>query len=109
MKITQEHYNKLQASIIVTMSNLNELIKLRNKITEAHERPFNELLKFYEQGRFPRAEKVKDLQTRFCFDLYHEISNTEFTEFKKELYTYLNDDHIETALRKICPKVTKKY
>ncbi len=58
----------------------------------------------YNSGRFPRAEKVKDLQVRFNWDLLR-CSTFDITT----LYYYLNDDHIATALRRICPRVERNY
>ncbi len=58
----------------------------------------------YSAGRFARADKVKDLQTRFNFDLLR------YSGFKTTaLYSYLNDNHIATALRNICPQVPRNY
>lgn len=62
-----------------------------------------ELIKKYERMEIPRAEHVKDLQKRFCFDmLYYARIPSEFME---ELYEYMNDDHIYTALKHILPKL----
>lgn len=62
----------------------------------------------YETGNFPQAERVKDLQKRFCFDM---AWYAELNPFFCKLYRTedVNDDHIYTALKRICPKVTKKY
>lgn len=52
----------------------------------------------YIAGAFPRAEKVKDIDQRYRWDLCwastHPVS---------PLYDYLNDNHIDTALRAIVP------
>ena len=62
----------------------------------------------YEKGRFPRSDKVKDLQVRFCFDLASGAGLTDY--FCSTLYPNgCNDTHITTALKKICPKVVKRY
>jgi len=61
----------------------------------------------YENGDFPRSEKVKDLQTRFNFDLFH--FSGALSAVVNSVYEYANDEHIATALKKICPKVTKRY
>ncbi len=78
------------------------------------ERKINEILaKYpnlvddYEHGRFARSDKVKDLQRRFCFDLTYGAGLTQF--IVGTLYTYLNDDHLYTALRRICPTLERKY
>jgi hypothetical protein len=61
----------------------------------------------YETGNFERADKVKDLQTRFCFDLFYSAGLTAF--ICETVYLYASDSHILTALKSICPKVTKRY
>ena len=61
----------------------------------------------YETGNFPRSDYVKNLQTRFCFDLGYKARLSSF--YCTTLYTYANDTHIFTALKSICPKVTRKY
>jgi hypothetical protein len=91
MKIKPEHFNKIKELI--------EVFLFKHGMENVIEK--------YETGKFPRSEKVKDLQTRFNFDLYHysEASKTLSTE----IYRYADDTHIATALRRICPKVTRKY
>jgi len=63
------------------------------------------IIEEYEIGQFPRSDKVKDLQTRFCFDLFF-CTGIGVRDYYK---AGLNDDHIATALRRACPKVEKKY
>jgi len=104
MKITPEHYNKLDSLMKVKLGEIDAA--LRNPKEPSPENPYGNVIDFYETGRIPRADKVKDLQTRFCFDFFAYGTDSEF---KSELYQYLNDDHIETALRRIMPKVTKRY
>ena len=68
----------------------------------------NPLMKeHYELGKFNNAAKVKDLQIRFCFDISHFCGLTKY--FCKEIYSYADDNHIYTALKKICPKVIRKF
>ena len=65
-------------------------------------------LNAYEHGNFPRSEAVKDLQVRFCFDLAHGAGLGEY--FRTTLYPAgCNDSHITTALKKVCPKLVRKY
>lgn len=64
------------------------------------------LIEKYETGNFPRADKVKDLQVRFNFDLAYSAG---LNPLICELYSYLNDNQIQTALKAICPTVIKKY
>lgn len=61
----------------------------------------------YESGQFPRADVVKDLQKRFCFDLLYSAGLTSFV--CGTIYSYANDNHLYTALKSICPKVERKY
>lgn len=70
------------------------------------------LVKDYEQGNFTNAYRVTDLQMRFCFDILW-LAHKDVAGFKefhlKRLYSYLNDDHIYTALKRVCPKVSKRF
>jgi len=61
----------------------------------------------YENGRFDRSRLVKDLQQRFCFDLLHFSGLTKWV--CAELYSYVGDDHIYTALKSVCPEVKRMY
>lgn len=89
MKMSQAHYAHIETAIKA---------KLENWPTAAAD---------YAAGNFIRSERVKNLQQRFCFDLlYASIPSSWVCD---ELYPYLDDSHIFTALRKICPKVEKNY
>ena len=92
MKITPVHFE--------TLSNKIEAL------LEKHGR--EAVIEAYETGNFPRSEKTKDLQTRFNFDLLVAVFCQD-RDFMVEVYKYLNDAHISTALKKICPKITRKY
>ena len=50
----------------------------------------------YERCEFPRAEKVRDLYKRYRWDLVHASKFPINT-----LYSYLDDTHIDSALKKI--------
>lgn len=89
MKITKEHLQVLKTEI--------------NQVLVKHPNLINE----YESGQFARSEKVQDLQKRFCFDLMYGAGLTRF--ICDILYKYMNDDHLYTALKAVCPKITKKY
>lgn len=89
MKITTEHYNHIK----------QEIDKLLAANPEAVAR--------YERGEFPRSEKTQDLQRRFCFDVMYAAGLNKWV--CDNIYSYANDDHIYTALRKACPKVTRKF
>jgi hypothetical protein len=88
MKITSAHYSILENAI-------NEVLDIDNSN--------GELVADYETGSFPNSDKTKDIQKRFCFDLLYGAGLTSFV--CKELYQYLDDTHIYTALKSICPKL----
>lgn len=89
MKIKQVHFDHLKKAIDA------ELAKRPHLVAD------------YEKGHFPRADNVKDLQVRFNNDLLHIAGLGKY--ICDNLYSYLNDTHIETALNKICPSVTRRY
>lgn len=66
------------------------------------------LIERYEGGEFPLSERVKDLNTRFQFDLFYNVRQDLPDSAKEELYTMM-DSHIQTALRKIVPTITRRY
>lgn len=88
MKMKSEHFEHIKAEI--------EDVLLRHNIE-------NKLVEEYRQGLYPRADKTKDVQRRFCFDLLYGAGLSSFV--CANLYQYLNDDHIYTALKLICPKI----
>lgn len=91
MKIKAEHFTYIKGAIEKTIENHGEKL-----IVDA-----------YESGNFPRSEAVKDLQKRLCFDL---LSGSGLTSWVCDnLYSYLSDEHIYTALKAICPKVARNY
>ena len=92
MKIAEGHYDAMKAAI--------------ESIPDVHGMSLDDIAVSYEHGKFPRADKVKDLQKRFCFDLLHAANVSELVH---EIYEYANDDHIFAALKRICPKVTRAY
>lgn len=92
MKIKKEHFDHLQTSIDQVLAQYNNQ---------------GQLVSEYERGLFHRSEKTKDLQRRFCFDLLFGAGLNKFV--CDELYPYLNDDHIYTALKAIVPKVSRNY
>ena len=89
MKMTKEDYSKLELSI-------KEVLTRNPDAVEG-----------YQKGHFARSEKVKDLQKRFCWDCYHAIKNR--IETTDRLYKNLNDSHVYTALKMLCPTVTRQY
>lgn len=85
MKITATHFEILRAAI------------------SALDTPENR--QQYLDGKFSNSDKVRDLDTRYRFDLFHfaQLGGRFSTSYMRELYHYLNDDHIATALGKIVP------
>lgn len=61
----------------------------------------------YRSGRFPRAEAVRDLNMRYRWDLLNasglKIGDGVGIPGDLNLYQYLNDAHIDSALRSIVP------
>lgn len=55
----------------------------------------------YRTGNFPRADKVKDLNKRYRWDLFYMTKLVNNREFMGKINEYLNDDHLDTALRSI--------
>ncbi len=92
MKMKQEHFDEIKRLI-------EEHIESEGG-TEA-------MVKRYETGDFERPLAVHDLQTRFCWDMFYKAVSGGVSV--PELYAYLVDSHILTALKKICPKVTRRY
>ena len=90
MKITKGNYAFLKTSIDKVLA------KYPNVIEE------------YETGRFARSDRTKDLQRRFCWDLLYAAG---IGGWVSTLYNVngMNDDHIYTALKAICPTLTKRY
>ncbi len=61
-------------------------------------------LQDYAAGRFPRADKVRDLQRRFAFDVFAAACRVD-SELSGTLYEYCTDDNINTALQRIVPTI----
>ena len=55
----------------------------------------------YRDGRFPRADKVHDLEVRYRWDLYWAVGGLRRVLAGVE-HSY-KDAHIDTALRRIVP------
>jgi len=89
MKIKTEHVETMRAAISATLEKYPTIIQL------------------YENGHFTGADKTGDLQKRFCFDLMFAAKLTPFV--CDTIYSYANDAHLFTALKTICPKITRRY
>jgi hypothetical protein len=58
-----------------------------------------DIIDMYERRDIPRAESVRDINKRFRWDMFRLGGLTSWT--CDTLYPYLNDDHIDTALRHV--------
>ena len=56
----------------------------------------------YREGRFPRADRVKDLDMRYRWDLYHAGRVSDVLD-RWGSGDGLTDAHIDTGLRRIVP------
>lgn len=61
----------------------------------------------YREGRFPRAEAVKDLDTRYRWDLYHASRCVDVIKGDGDYPQDLTTNHIDTALRRIVQPLGK--
>lgn len=60
----------------------------------------------YKQGDFPRADRVKDLNKRYRWDLYWDATvGDTHRSLRDALWDYMDDTHHDTALRNIVPKL----
>lgn len=89
MKIKVEHY-KILKQLIKDVKTTHGLTKLLE---------YKESLK--------NDSRVKDLDKRFRWDLFWEIKAAERSKLVDDLYEYMNDDHIDTALKNIVKEVVK--
>ena len=80
MKIKPQHYSIIKDSI-------NQFMESHKGLLEQH----------YQDIKI--NNKAKDIDKRFRWDIIHGAGLTQF--ICKELYPYLNDDHIDTALRRV--------
>lgn len=59
----------------------------------------------YRRNMFPRAEACTDKNKRYRWDCLYEavaaVASDPYPDYMNGLYRYLNDDHIDTALRAI--------
>ena len=89
LKISQYHFDILQGAI-------SDLLL---------ERP--DLVQLYETGQFQNSDRVKDLNMRFRWDMLHCAIGSSW--ICSNLYSYLDDRHIDSALKKIVPTIVRKY
>lgn len=92
MKMKPEDFQELKSAVDAVLDRLG-----REAVVER-----------YEAGAFPRSAETRDLQTRFCWDMLWETGMAT-REWRKAVYAYLDDSHVLTALKAICPKVERRY
>lgn len=68
-----------------------------------------ELASLYEKGLFQDSDKVKDLQTRFVWDIFYFIPFPDRIEFTDSFYEYANDAHLLTALKYVLFNLQRKF
>jgi hypothetical protein len=83
MKMKPEHYQSLKHAI------------------DAFLEAYPEIPDRYRNGDYPNADRTKELNRRFRWDLFWAVRH----EFDVELWDYLLDEHIDTALRRIVPEL----
>jgi hypothetical protein len=83
MTITTDHLNHMRAAIVPLDTP--------------------ERREAYRTGNFPRADKVKDLNTRYRYDLLYASGLNPW--LCSTVYSYANDTHIATALKAIVPQL----
>ena len=55
----------------------------------------------YRNGKFHNADKVKDINTRFRFDVLYAIPSSVKNDFYSQAYKIGNDSHINSLLRSL--------
>lgn len=81
MKIKQEHFNYMRDRIRLGL----------NGSPGAYDA--------YRSGDFPNADRVKDINKRFRWDCLNAFVGSHWV--CDNLYPYVDDSHIDTALRRI--------
>ena len=89
MKMTISHYETLR----VLIAGLLE----KHPDTPLH----------YSNGNFARANAVSDLNKRYRWDLFYHA--TRFERGYRDELTYLQNSHIDTALRNIVSPIERNF
>lgn len=69
-----------------------------------HGRTVADIVAMYENGKFPNAEKTKDINMRFRWDCLWNVPGSEREPLIGEIYRAHDDKTLDTALRRICPQ-----
>jgi hypothetical protein len=70
----------------------------------------DETRKAYREGKFPRADKVKDLDMRYRWDLFYAVRGSDIVQPDVGSITDsrgITSNHIDTALRRIVAPLGK--
>lgn len=90
MKIKAEHFEILKVKVLTAFNNMGG----------------DKLVVEYSTGDFPRSNSVKDLNKRFCFDVFYASGANEWFCNNCD---YLDSNHLYTALKSILPTVIRKF
>jgi len=85
-RISREHVDELRLAIEATLEKSGHPLEYWQKV--------------YREGKFPRAERTRDVGMRLRWDLFWAIDAEWRQEWLKRIGD-VNDSHIDTALRKI--------
>ena len=55
----------------------------------------------YRDGKFHNADKVKDINMRFRFDVLYAIPSNVRNEFYRQAYKIGNDSHVNSLLKSL--------
>ncbi len=92
MKIKPEHVKQMKDEILSSIEASGGL---------------SEVVRKYETGNFSLSDKVKDLNTRFVWDMLWLAGLSGF--LCENIYAYANDTHITTALKSFLPQIERRY
>ena len=87
MKMTAEHYKFIK-------EQLQQI-----PVSDIHEH-----LKALQQARKDKAQRIKDMDMRIRWDSFYARQLSAFA--CSHLYSYLNDTHIDTALKQIARELS---
>lgn len=85
MKIKPEHLEKL-TWFIAEQHTTEQLTTFRNQYLN-------------RDASIPRIEQTKNPELRFLWDVFWSIPSAKRGPLVDELYTYMNDEHLTTALK----------
>jgi hypothetical protein len=93
MKISKEHFEHMRSEIDKHIQSIGG---------------WKVWVERYETGNFSRSDRVKDLNVRFCWDCFYAtpgLNSWTCDTLPKDIH----DAHITTALKAICPTITRRF